>query len=108
MPMFALLLGIQYDVTWHLSRMSIAIPKNMWMTIGNYALLLKIITPLTECPALKTIVFLDCKIGSEDVKKFGETMAKRRDPTGAWLHRVVIFSRTQFRASSICPNLKSG
>jgi len=57
-----------------------------------------LLSALTEepvlCPALKTIAFFDCKIGSNTVKQLGEAIAKRRDSTAARLHRVVIVNST--------------
>ena len=46
------------------------------------------------CPALKTIAFFDCGIGSDQFKGLEEAIAKRGDSTAARVYRVVIVSST--------------
>jgi len=44
------------------------------------------------CPALRTIAFFNCKVDTDAVKRLGEAIVKRRDPTAA---RVVIVISTE-------------
>ena len=45
------------------------------------------------CPSLKTIAFLDCDLGSRVIAELEEAVARRKNSTAAWLHRVVIIHR---------------
>ena len=45
------------------------------------------------CPSLKTIAFVDCVLSSRVIEELGEVVARRKNSTAAWLHRVVIVRR---------------
>ena len=45
------------------------------------------------CPSLKTIAFFDCDLGSRTIGELEEIVARRKNSTAAWLHRVVIVRR---------------
>ena len=46
------------------------------------------------CPSLKTIAFFDCVLNSKATKELEDGVARRKNSTAAWLHRIAIVRRS--------------
>jgi len=46
------------------------------------------------CPSLKTIAFFDCVLNSKATRELEEGVARRKNSTAAWLHRIAIVRRS--------------
>lgn len=83
------------DLSWPLSQLP---ALETLVLVGVPAFPIQAFAFLTEqpvlCPSLKTIAFFDCVLNSRATRELEEGVARRKNSTAAWLHRIAIVRRS--------------
>ena len=81
------------DLSWLVSQLPALETLVMVGGHDSYSLSAFLVAEPVLCPSLKTIAFLNCELGY-GIKRLEEAVARRKQSTAAWLHRIIIVSQT--------------